>query len=64
MRPPEIKESTMEEREQYIKKTFQCKGVCEDCGFCAIYRGKSPEVVYEDYIAGKRSFYDITRDYR
>ena len=64
MRPPGIEESTTEEREQYIKKVFQCKGVCEDCGFCAIYRGKSPEVVYEDYIAGKRSFYDITSDYR
>ena len=64
MRPPDIEESTIEERERYIKKTFQCKGVCEDCGFCTIYRGKSPEVVYDDYIAGKRSFYDITSDYR
>ena len=64
MRPPEIEHSTREERETYIKTTFQCKGSCESCGICAVYRGKSPEVVYHNYIEGKESFQDIAMRYR
>lgn len=64
MRPPEINASTKEERETYIFETFQCKGDCDYCGFCAMYRGKTPEVVYDDYIKGKRSFQEITQEYR
>lgn len=64
MRPPEIEKSTKEERERYILRTFQCRGDCETCGFCAMYRGKTPEVAYNDYIEGKRSFLEITQDYR
>lgn len=64
MRPPEIETSTREEREKYIHETFQCKGDCEYCGFCAVYRGKSPEVVYDAYILGERSFQEITEEYR
>lgn len=64
MGAPEIGSSTAEEREAYIHETFQCRGECDDCGFCAVYRGKTPEVAYRDYIDGKRSFYDIAQDYR
>ncbi|MDD7114179.1 MAG: hypothetical protein PUH88_06900 [Lachnospiraceae bacterium] len=64
MRPPEIETSTREEREQYIKATFQCRGHCESCGFCAVYRGKTAESVYEEYIEGNRSFQEITQSYR
>lgn len=64
MRPPEIETSTRKEREAYIVETFQCKGDCDSCGLCAMYRGKSPEVVYDDYIEGRRSFLEITREYR
>lgn len=64
MRPPEIKTSTMEERERYIHETFQCMGDCDCCGFCAMYHGKTPEVVYGEYIKGIRSFQEITQKYR
>ncbi|MCI6858017.1 MAG: hypothetical protein MR867_01800 [Eubacterium sp.] len=64
MRPPEIEDSTREEREKYILTAFACRGDCESCGFCAMYRGRSPEVVYDDYIEGIRSFQEITQDYR
>lgn len=64
MRPPEIENSTKEERENYIKKAFQCKGNCEICGLCQIYRGKAPETVYQDYVDGKRSFWEISIEYR
>ena len=61
MRPPEISESTVEERMQYIQETFQCRGNCDSCGFCAMYHGKTAEVVYEDYIQGTRSFMEIAQ---
>lgn len=56
MRPPEIETSTREERKQYIQDTFQCKGDCDSCGFCAVYHGKSAEVVFADYVEGTISF--------
>ena len=53
MRPPEIENSTEEERREYIKNTFRC-----------IARGKDPEVAYADYISGKRDYLDVSKDYR
>ena len=64
MRPPEIEKSTVEERERYVHETFQCKEDCDYCGFCAMYHGKTPEVVYDEYIKGKRSFLEIAQMYR
>lgn len=64
MRPPEIEASTKEERQKYILETFQCRGDCDACGFCAMYHGKSPETVYDAYIEGKRTFLEITQEYR
>lgn len=64
MLPPEIEKSTREERDAYVKNTLQCKSDCENCGMCKIFRGKSPEVVYADYIDGKRTFSEITMEYR
>ena len=64
MRPPEIEESTQEERRQYIKETFPCIADCDMCGLCPVFRGKDPEVACADYISGKRSYLDVTEDYR
>lgn len=64
MRPPEIEESTIEEREKYIAETFACKGNCDICGFCAAYHGKSAETVYKDYIQGKDSFLSCSQKAR
>jgi hypothetical protein len=64
MRPPEIEESTREEREQCIRSMFQCKGDCDACGLCQVFHGKEPEIAYQDYIDGKRSFLEISMEYR
>ena len=64
MRPPEIEVSTEEERRQYIQKTFPCIADCDMCGFCTVFKGKDPEIAYEDYIRGKRSYMEVSGDYR
>ena len=64
MRPPEIESSTREEREKYIAETFQCKGNCEICGFCAAFHGKTAEVVYADYVKGTESFAEASMKHR
>ena len=64
MRPPEIKTSKEEERRQYIKDTFPCIADCDMCGLCTVFRGKDPEHAYADYISGKRSYLEVSGDYR
>lgn len=64
MRPPEIENSTRDERETCIREMFPCIADCDSCGICQVYRGKEPMVVYEDYIEGRRSFMEITQEYR
>lgn len=64
MRPPEIESSTEEERRQYIKKTFPCIADCDMCGLCTVFKGKDPEIAYEDYISGKRSYMEVSGDYQ
>ena len=59
MRPPEIASSTEEERRQYIKDTFPCIADCDMCGLC-----KDPERAHADYISGKRSYLEVSADYR
>ena len=61
--PPDIETSTAAEREKYIYDNFYCRGNCEICGICKVYHGKSPELVYSDYIDGKRSFQEIAKEY-
>lgn len=41
-----------------------CLNDCESCGKCRILRGRVAEVLYADYIEGKRSYMDITFDIR
>ena len=50
MGAPDLKDSTIEERRQYIKSTFKCIADCDMCGLCTVFRGKDPELAYEDYI--------------
>ena len=64
MLPPKLENSTEKERESYIKSALRCKSDCENCGMCKVFHGKTPEVIYADYIAGKRTFADITAEYR
>ncbi len=64
MRPPEISDSTREERAEYIRKTFVCISDCDMCGLCKVFHGKDPEIAYADYIEGIRDFTDVSADYR
>ena len=59
-----LKSSTIEERRQYIKNTFKCIADCDMCGLCTVFRGKDPELAYEDYIKGKRDFMAVSQDYK
>ena len=61
---PDITNSTVEERREYIKKRYPCISDCDMCGLCKVFRGRDAEHAFEDYIAGKRSFLEVSADYR
>jgi hypothetical protein len=61
---PEINESTIEERREFIKNKYPCISDCDMCGLCKVFHGKDPENAYDDYIKGKRSFMDVSADYK
>ena len=61
---PDISNSTVEERREYIKRTYPCIADCDMCGLCQVFHGKDAETAYDDYITGKRSFIDVSTDYR
>ncbi len=62
--PPEISDSTVEERREYIKKRFPCIADCDMCGLCKVFHGKDAETAYTDYIQGNRTFVEVSGDYR
>lgn len=64
MRAPAIKASTEAERRQYIKETFPCIADCDMCGLCTVFKGKDPELAYDDYICGRREYMDVADDYK
>ena len=52
--------STKEERLDYVLNEWRCLHNCEICGKCHVLKGRSEEILYADYIDGKRSYMDIT----
>lgn len=64
MAPPSIEVSTREERLAYVLGQWQCLHNCELCGKCNLLRGREAEVVYADYIEGRRSYMEITFEIR
>lgn len=64
MIPPDIRQSTREERLAYVLDAWKCLHDCESCGKCRVLRGKDAETLYADYIDGIRSYMDITLDIR
>ncbi len=62
--PPDIGTSTIEERRMYIKERFPCISNCEMCGLCKVFKGKDAQTAYADYINGKRTFPEVSADYR
>ena len=61
---PDIISSTEEEIRSYIRNRFPCISDCDMCGLCKVFHGKDPETAYDDYILGKRSFIEVSGDYR
>ena len=61
---PEIYDSTEEERRDFIKRKYHCISDCDMCGLCKVFHGKDPENAYRDYIDGKRSFTEVSADYK
>ncbi|MCR4694402.1 MAG: hypothetical protein K5773_03650 [Pseudobutyrivibrio sp.] len=64
MRAPDISSSTKEERANYIKETYRCIADCDNCGICAVLRGKTPELAFADYIDGAKEYFEVAADYR
>ena len=61
---PDIISSTEEERRSFINERFPCIADCDISGLCAVFHGKDAETAYDDYIKGKRSFMDVSEDYK
>ena len=64
MTAPSIESSTREERLDYVLNEWKCLHNCELCGKCHVLKGQSEELLYADYIDGKRSYMDITLEIR
>ena len=64
MTAPNIENSTREQRLNYVVDKWRCLYNCELCGKCSILKGRDAEIVYEDYIEGRRSYMDITFEIR
>ncbi len=60
---PDIKNSSEEERRNYIKKRYPCIADCDMCGLCTVFHGKDSELAFDDYIVGKRSFEEVNKDF-
>lgn len=61
---PEINASTQKERRDYIKNRYPCIADCDLCGLCKVFHGKDPEDAYDDYINGRRSFSEVSKDFK
>ena len=61
---PDIRDSSEEDRRKYINDRYPCISDCDICGLCKVFRGKDPEVAYNDYIVGRRSFEEVSEDYK
>ena len=64
MTAPAIESSTREERLAFVLDAWKCLHNCELCGKCRILKGRNEEVLYADYIAGNRSYIDVTLEIR
>ena len=64
MHPPKIECSTKEERQAYVIDAWRCLHDCEACGKCRTLKGRDAEILYADYIEGKRSYMEVTLEIR
>ena len=63
MHAPSITTSSRSEREAYIHHTYHCISNCDTCGICKMFLGKQPEIVFKEYIEGKREYLEIASSY-
>ena len=61
---PRIEQSTREERRAFVLDAWKCLRDCESCGKCRVLRGKDAEILYADYIEGRRAYMEITMEIR
>ena len=64
MTPPDIDQSTREERLAYVRKAWQCMHNCELCGKCHVLKGRNAETLYAEYIEGRKSYREVTLEIR
>lgn len=64
MNAPAIDSSTREERRAYVAEKWRCLHNCEMCGKCSILKGRDAEIVYEEYIEGRKSYMEVTFEIR
>lgn len=63
MTVPSIEDSTIEERESFIRNRYRRISDCDACGICAVFKGKNQVLAFSDYIDGRREYMDITNQY-
>ncbi|MBR5282656.1 MAG: hypothetical protein IKU22_07740 [Alistipes sp.] len=61
---PSIENSTTEERRAFVAEQWRCLHNCELCGKCNILKGRNAELLYADYIEGRRTYREITLEIR
>ena len=64
MSAPAIESSTREERMAYVQEQWKCLSNCEMCGKCQVLHGAVAELLYADYIEGRRAYMEITLELR
>jgi len=64
MTPPDIHNSTKEERIAFVREQWRCLGHCPSCGKCYILKGRAVEELYADYIEGGREYIEISKEIR
>ena len=61
---PDINESTIDERREYIRKRYPCISDCDMCGLCKVFHGKDPELAFKEYIDGDKGFNEVASYYK
>lgn len=64
MKAPDITQSDRDERARFIRERFRCIADCDQCGNCQVLHNQEAELVFADYIEGRRSYLDIMMELR
>ena len=64
MKAPDITQSDRDERARFIRERFRCIADCDQCGNCQVLHHREAELVFADYIEGRRSYLDIMMELR